>query len=203
MARSLGFIVGIAVAAAIILGAYKSSYRLDIASGEEPQSSPETSATADRLPAAPAAVVADQSDETIEPQPSESGPESPASDDDVGAAETAAVDVRLESPEVEDAVDVDTDTLAANDRPPASDHRDEVDSTERQWHGFWRPFRSEWSASGFRRRLEQVTSLDYRVVEVDGGQYEVMFAFDEDADRLRSLAEIEAATGLALSAAAF
>jgi len=68
----------------------------------------------------------------------------------------------------------------------------------RQWYAFWQPFRSEISAEGFRRRLEGVTGLDYRVVSPQPGEYQVAFAYRDEAERLAHLAAIEAATGLVL-----
>lgn len=73
-----------------------------------------------------------------------------------------------------------------------------TDPAPRQWHAFWQPFHSEISAEGFRRRLEGVTGLDYRVVSPRPGEYQVAFAYRDEAERLAHLAAIEAATGLVL-----
>lgn len=75
---------------------------------------------------------------------------------------------------------------------------DEADESGRQWHAFWQPFHSEISAEGFRRRLEGVTGLDYRVVSPRPGEYQVAFAYRNEAERQENLAAIEAATGLVL-----
>ena len=40
---------------------------------------------------------------------------------------------------------------------------------EPEWHAFWNPFRSEVAATGFVRRLENVTGLDYRIAKVKAG----------------------------------
>jgi hypothetical protein len=69
---------------------------------------------------------------------------------------------------------------------------------EQQWHTFWNPFRSEIAARGFVSQLERVTGLDYRVVKVKSGVYEVAFAYEGDVERQARLAQIEAATGLDL-----
>ncbi len=102
------------------------------------------------------------------------------------------------------------DTVAAaapqepplRDSPPASAPGVETDAATgaggRQWYAFWQPFRSEISAEGFRRRLEGVTGLDYRVVSPQPGEYQVAFAYRDEAERLAHLAAIEAATGLVL-----
>ena len=74
----------------------------------------------------------------------------------------------------------------------------DADEPARQWHAFWQPFHSEISAEGFRRRLEGVTGLDYRVVSPRPGEYQVAFAYRNEAERQERLAAIEAATGLVL-----
>ena len=69
---------------------------------------------------------------------------------------------------------------------------------ELQWYSFWNPFRSEIAARGFVTQLEKVTGLDYRVVKVKTGVYEVAFAYDNDVERRTKISQISAATGLEL-----
>ena len=69
---------------------------------------------------------------------------------------------------------------------------------ESQWYSFWNPFRSEIAARGFVTQLEKVTGLDYRVVKVKTGVYEVAFAYNNDVERRTKLSQISAATGLDL-----
>lgn len=69
---------------------------------------------------------------------------------------------------------------------------------ERQWYSFWNPFRSEVAARGFVSQLEKVTGLDYRIVKVRTGVYEVSFAYDGDIEKQAKLSQIQAATGLEL-----
>lgn len=64
------------------------------------------------------------------------------------------------------------------------------------WYAFWSPFRSEIAASGFVEQLQRVTGLDYRVVKIKPGVYEVAFAYSEDTDISNNLSQITAATGL-------
>jgi hypothetical protein len=66
------------------------------------------------------------------------------------------------------------------------------------WYAFWSPFRSEIAANGFIDQLQRVTGLDYRVVKVKPGAYEVAFAYDDDQDISINLSQISAATGLQL-----
>ena len=67
-----------------------------------------------------------------------------------------------------------------------------------QWYAFWSPFRSEIAASGFVSQLQRVTGLDYRVVKIKPGVYEVAFAYDDDQEIPLNLEQITAATGLRL-----
>lgn len=72
-------------------------------------------------------------------------------------------------------------------------------TSEKKWHEFWTPFRSEIAAGGFMNRLEAVTGLDYRVVRRDKGDYQVMFAYAGEHELSLKLEQISAATGLDLS----
>ena len=67
-----------------------------------------------------------------------------------------------------------------------------------RWYAFWSPFRSEIAANGFVDQLQRVTGLDYRVVKVKPGNYEVAFAYEDDQDISTNLSRISAATGLQL-----
>ena len=67
-----------------------------------------------------------------------------------------------------------------------------------QWYAFWSPFRSEIAANGFVDQLQRVTGLDYRVVKVKPGVYEVAFAYEDDGEITANLSQISAATGLQL-----
>ncbi len=81
------------------------------------------------------------------------------------------------------------DTATAIDDPPENDLR---------WHSFWNPFRSAIAANGFVSQLEKVTGLDYRVVKIKTGVYEVTFAYENDTERRTKLTQIASATGLDL-----
>jgi hypothetical protein len=81
-------------------------------------------------------------------------------------------------------------TLPETGLPPAP--------VEPSWYSFWNPFRSEIAANGFVSQLERVTGIDYRVVRVKSGVYEVAFAYYDDSERSTKLSRISAATGLEL-----
>ena len=70
--------------------------------------------------------------------------------------------------------------------------------SEPNWFAFWSPFRSEIAANGFVGELQRVTGLDYRVVKVKPGVYEVAFAYSDNDEIDSNLSTISAATGLNL-----
>lgn len=70
---------------------------------------------------------------------------------------------------------------------------------ESKWFAFWSPFRSQIAADGFVSELQRSTGLDYRVVKLKPGVYEVAFEYSDDLDREDKLSRIAVATGLDLS----
>jgi len=83
-----------------------------------------------------------------------------------------------------DSVDDHTPLPAADASPPM------------HWYSFWSPFKSEIAATGFVTQLQRVTGLDYRIVRIEAGVYEVAFAYSDDDELAASLSQISAATGL-------
>lgn len=73
------------------------------------------------------------------------------------------------------------------------------ESADQQWYAFWSPFRSKIAADGFVSQLQRSTGLDYRVVKLKPGVYEVAFAYADDSDIQGKLTQISSATGLDLS----
>ncbi len=129
--------------------------------------------------------------------------------------ERPLVTLPLATTAVEEAEPVAADaTTTAGDEPPAmppaepehavaANEPDEFGpppiADERDWYSFWSPFRSELAATGFVAQLQRVTGLDYRVVKVKTGVYEVAFAYRDDADITGHLSQITAATGLEMA----
>lgn len=131
----------------------------------------------------------------------------------------AALDkIRDKRPDIEKAVDDLVADFRQRDDPPATEQLpldNELPETERpvdvftdgqdifdadrHWHEFWNPFRSEIAARGFVSQLEKVTGLDYRIIKVKAGVYQVGFAYANDAERHVKLSQISAATGLDLT----
>ena len=72
------------------------------------------------------------------------------------------------------------------------------EQTTEHWYAFWSPFRSELAANGFVSELQRSTGIDYRVVQLKPGVYEVAFAYEADDEIASRLAAISAATGLDL-----
>jgi hypothetical protein len=107
-------------------------------------------------------------------------------------------------PEVAVAAIADNEPSAPPDASP-----DAADSTsaavepleppEERWYAFWSPFRSEIAADGFVAQLQRTTGLDYRVVKLKPGVYEVAFAYADDDEIQSKLTQISTATGLDLS----
>lgn len=105
------------------------------------------------------------------------------------------------TPETEADIETGTDIESGTESTAAmlEEAPDEsVLETSQQWYAFWSPFRSEIAASGFVDQLQRVTGLDYRVVKVKAGVYEVAFAYGDDAEITDNLSQITAATGLQL-----
>ena len=95
----------------------------------------------------------------------------------------------------------DAETLVLIDQifEPATEFPGEQPAVDENWYAFWSPFRSEIAANGFVSRLQETTGIDYRVVKVKTGVYEVAFAYSDDADIQDKLARISSATGLDMS----
>ena len=111
---------------------------------------------------------------------------------EVPAPETAemvpAVEREPEPPEPDPELEAVIEELFA-EREPVEEH----------WYAFWSPFRSEIAANGFVAKLQEKTGIDYRVVKVKTGVYEVAFAYTDDADIQSKLELITTATGLDMS----
>jgi len=177
MIRLLGFLTGSALTIGSIL--------MVIGLPELPETSP------DRMQVPVTAVPAAPS-EYIEPAPADPPPGLPDVDT-VGAtaigadaveAPAALIEAPLEATALPADPAVTPDPAAASESP--------------HWHSFWNPFRSEIAANGFASRLRSVTGIDYRVVRLKPGSYQVAFAYGDESERRSKIAQIESATGLNL-----
>ncbi len=124
------------------------------------------------------------------------------------ADEISEIVEQLETEEVstEQVVKFETEKPAPPLTPPLQDEAvavvapapDPIIEKDMRWYSFWNPFRSEIAANGFVTQLEKVTGLDYRVVKIKAGVYEVTFAYQSDNERRTKLTQISSATGLDL-----
>ncbi len=124
------------------------------------------------------------------------------------ADEISEIVEQLETEEAptEQAVKFETEEPAPPQTSPLQDEvvaetasaPDPIIENDMRWHSFWNPFRSEIAANGFVTQLEKVTGLDYRVVKIKAGVYEVTFAYQNDTERRTKLTQISSATGLDL-----
>ncbi len=91
--------------------------------------------------------------------------------------------------DIADEIADETADVIADDLPVEKDLK---------WHAFWNPFRSRIAAEGFVGQLEKVTGLDYRVIKIETGVYEVAFGYENEAEREDKMSFIASATGLDL-----
>ena len=112
-----------------------------------------------------------------------------------------AVTAEEQQPAAESAGVAEQATAASNATVAGDDPEDGANTGEedaRHWYAFWSPFRSQLAADGFVTQLQRVTGLDYRVVRIRNGVFEVAFAYADDDEIQANLSRISAATGLEL-----
>ena len=95
--------------------------------------------------------------------------------EDVVSPTEAVVDEAEESPPVETVLPAVVEKDDESIYEPLTEPQD-VYNPDQHWHEFWNPFRSEIAARGFVSQLEKVTGLDYRVMKINAGVYQVGFA---------------------------
>jgi hypothetical protein len=187
MFRILGFLIGSATSIAVIL----------LVMGMPEFHAKDAVITQQRFDAAVEKLMAKKQDaEVVANEPVES----PLSDDDstITTAEPQVEELQHEETLSEPQFANTDPAMLANADEPAASLVESPLLNELQWYSFWNPFRSEIAANGFVSQLERVTGIDYRVVKIKPGVYEVAFAYDDDAQRHAKLAQISAATGLDL-----
>jgi hypothetical protein len=140
-------------------------------------------------------------EDTVITLPMRAGPSEPQPEAEPRkAGEVAAVEAPAEPPAPPEAVAAEPEaaTPPADSRPAPATSETAGAVAALQWYAFWSPFRSEIAANGFVDQLQRVTGLDYRVVKVKPGVYEVAFAYENDGEITANLSQISAATGLQL-----
>jgi len=184
MIRLIGILTGSALAVAAIvmtLGLPELKATNDVPAQAPPAVAPDT----------PAAVVAVPE---FVPQPEAT----PNTDVSIAAASDAALPAATVAEDMTEAVtETVTEPVAGMAADP--DIQTPAVSPSQNWFAFWSPFRSEIAADGFISELQRTTGLDYRVVKLKPGVYEVAFAYSDPLDRDTKLDRIAAATGLDMS----
>jgi len=72
------------------------------------------------------------------------------------------------------------------------------DSSEVSRYLVWSPFKSEWAAQGFARRLTLATDVPVEVRNEGPGNFQVVFNYRDDGERQAMVRQIETVTGLDL-----
>ena len=171
MLRLIGILTGSAIAIALLIITIGIPALTPPGSGSDPEPARSGSVSEPVEPVEPVQVV-----DSMEPP----APEIP----DMEVVTDPEPDSQETDPELEAVVEA----LFA-EREPVEEH----------WYAFWSPFRSELAANGFVAKLQEKTGIDYRVVKVKTGVYEVAFAYTDDADIQSKLERITTATGLDMS----
>jgi hypothetical protein len=140
----------------------------------------------------PVPVTEPESVSASKPEPAD---EAPVVEAEQPAMTPAAPTEDIATPDQEVAALVDQ-VFAPEETRPITAAAEPEPVLEDQWYAFWSPFRSELAANGFVSRLQDSTGIDYRVVKVKTGVYEVAFAYSDEADIEAKLERIAAATGL-------
>jgi len=185
MIRLIGILIGSAIAVAFLI----------IALGIPEFAVPEPTDTA--LPEVRPEVLP-------EPVPVASEPRAAVPEPPAPVAENMAPVSEILAPESGSLTAVDDQVLPVAETE-ATDPETEItieeiaEPIEQHWYAFWSPFRSKIAADGFVSQLQRTTGLDYRVVKLKPGVYEVAFAYSDDSDIQHKLTQISSATGLDLS----
>jgi hypothetical protein len=135
-----------------------------------------------------------ESDDPVPPPLADVVEELPAAA--VNIVEPDAANSPTQPPESVPAVIPETVAESEPMAEPEPEFQPEATPPAENWFAFWSPFRSELAANGFISQLQRTTGLDYRVVRLKPGAYEVAFAYDAASDIAPKLAAISAATGL-------
>ncbi len=143
--------------------------------------------TADEL-AKMAAAIAEHVDVTPEANGSEQAvapqPQDATADGDTQSGGEAA------APDLAQQPDVQTTTTARG--------LDGPDNDRLRSYLFWSPFRSEWAAQGFARRLTAATQVPVEVVAAGPRAYRVAFSYQDELQRQARIDRIQTITGLQL-----
>lgn len=142
------------------------------------------------------------------------------SDVDLPAATTGPIpvmDTPLEDPS-DSALLTASDSTPHDEESPPDVNVDGIELTPQSWnqsmaiyetafhkntmelsrYRVWSPFKSQWAAQGFARRLTRATDVPMEVVNEGTGNFQVIFSYRDDGERLARIKRIETVTGLEL-----
>jgi len=192
MFRLLGFCLGSVLAVAVLIALVGVPI---VHTGDTPTDADRFNAAVEKLKAKQSAPPPLPTGKPLADSPvnEESVDDVPA---DLAADSETAIAEELQA-QVSDAHE--REAAVASSASPGDHSPGPVDAPAKEWYEFWTPFRSKIAAAGFMHRLEAVTGLDYRVVEKESGDYQVMFAYAGENELNLKLERISAATGLDLS----
>ena len=174
MLRIIGILTGAALAIAFLI----------VALGVPEFAKPDAEINAE-----PVLVRAAQPEPVVEPEPDAAVQVTPE-------PEAEAVAEAVAEPEPEPDYEALVEQIFA---PSPEAEAEPTPVLDENWYAFWSPFRSELAANGLVSKLQESTGIDYRVVKIKTGLYEVAFAYTDDEDIQEKLARISAATGLDMS----
>lgn len=186
MLRTIGILTGAALAVAFLIVALGVPGFTEPDVALEPEDQVRVAAPPVAVPEPEVEALAEHEPEsTPEPLPE---PVAETTPEPERQSESGSVPVAKAAPEPD--YEALVDQIFSPDPGPIEDEN---------WYAFWSPFRSELAANGFVSKLQETTGIDYRVVKVKTGVYEVAFAYLDDEDIQEKLARISAATGLDMS----
>lgn len=133
----------------------------------------------------------------------ESGPgavEEGSDEDSIDTAVLAATDTVLDEALRQDDKDrlLGLDPQSWNQSMGAYETASRNDSKEVSRYLVWSPFKSEWAAQGFARRLTLATDVPVEVLNDGTGIFQVVFSYSDDSERQAMVRQIETVTGLEL-----
>ena len=191
MLRLIGILTGSSIAIAVLIIA------LGIPEFSAPDEEPNKGVEPDYSEVLPAIEEPQQEPETVEQAVVAEADDEPEETAQPLDAETEELIEQIFAPQPkEDTVSFDEPVF---DEPLVDEHLVDEPLVDENWYAFWSPFRSAIAADGFVAKLQESTGIDYRVVKVKTGVYEVAFAYHDEADIESKLALISSATGLDMS----
>jgi hypothetical protein len=178
MTRTIGILVGALLMLAVFL--------LALSSGISPPPLPPAANNAADRPTQDSAQT-----QSVDKQPREIVDQPPPS-----AQDTARLDeATLPDPEVNGLTPPHESwnrSMADNEAPRHSN------TMAMSRYPVWSPFRSEWAAQGFARRLTLATDVPVEVINAGADNYQVVFSYRDDSERQAIVTHIETVTGLEL-----